>query len=120
MDFQNGFMVRIPKTHEFLSFFLDGRKVLICFCYIYTGPDLPYDLRYINQAIVTSPDGGGIIIVGGHNWQSDSNENQIRILESRFTGSEFLPWQLMDQKLNQGRENHVVIPIPKSVTTKCN
>ena len=81
---------------------------------------MPYDLRYIDQAIVTSPDGGGIIIVGGHNWQSDSNENQKRILESRFTGSEFLPWQFMDQKLNQGRENHVVIPIPKSLTTKCN
>ena len=81
---------------------------------------MPYDLRYINQAIVTSPDGRGIIIVGGHNWQSDSNENQNRILESRFTGSEFLPWQFMDQKLNQGRKNHVVIPIPKSVTTKCN
>ena len=68
---------------------------------------------------MTSPDGGGIIIVGGHNWDSDSNENQKRILESRFTGSEFLPWQIMDQELKKGRERHVVIPIPDSITTNC-
>ena len=84
---------------------------------LFTGPDLPYDLEYVNQAMVTSPDGMGIIIVGGYNQDTYSNEK--RILESRFDGSKFLPWQIMDQELQYGRSKHVVIPIPKSITN-CN
>ena len=83
----------------------------------FTGPDLPYKLRDINQAMVTSPDGMGIIIVGGYNRDSYSSEK--RILESRFDGSKFLPWQVMDQELENERNEHVVIPIPKSITN-CN
>ena len=67
--------------------------------------------------MVTSPDGMGIIIVGGYNADSESSEK--RILESRFDGSQFLPWQVMDQELEFKRFGHVVIPIPKS-TTNCN
>ena len=67
--------------------------------------------------MVTSPDGMGIIIVGGYNEDSDSSEK--RILESRFDGSQFLPWQVMDQELDYGRTGHVVIPIPKNITN-CN
>ena len=65
--------------------------------------------------MVTSPDGMGIIIAGGSNV--GSREKQI--LESRFDGSLFLPWQVMDQELEFKRSEHVVIPIPKS-TTNCN
>ena len=75
------------------------------------------DLAYINQAMVTSPDGMGIIIVGGYNEDSESSEK--RILESRFDGSQFLPWQVMNQKLRHGRYAHVVVPIPKNITN-CN
>ena len=67
--------------------------------------------------MVTSPDGMGIIIVGGYYGDSDSGEKQI--LESRFDGSQFLPWQVMDQELQFKRSQHVVIPIPKSITN-CN
>ena len=67
--------------------------------------------------MVTSPDGMGIIIVGGRNKDSLSDEK--RILESRFDGSQFLPWQVMDQELQFNRSSHVVIPIPKSITN-CN
>ena len=83
----------------------------------FTGPDLPYKLIEINQAMVTSPDGMGIIIVGGYNEYSNSGEK--RILESRFDGFKFLPWQVMDQELENARSNHVVIPIPNSITN-CN
>ena len=79
------------------------------------GPDLPYKLDEINKAMVTSPDGMGIIIVGGKNLESGSREK--RILESRFDGSKFLPWKVMDHELKHGREQHVVIPIPNSITT---
>ena len=47
--------------------------------------------------MVTSPDGMGIIIVGGYNEDSESGEKQI--LESRFDGSTFLPSQVMNQEL---------------------
>ena len=67
--------------------------------------------------MVTSPDGMGIIIVGGYNQDSKSGEK--RILESRFDGSKFLPWQVMKQKLQKSRSAHVVIPIPNSITN-CN
>ena len=64
--------------------------------------------------MVTSPDGMGIIIVGGLNLVQGTSEK--RILESRFDGSKFLPWKVMDRELKYGRENHVVIPIPNSIT----
>ena len=49
----------------------------------------------------------GIIIVGGEN--KDSSTIEKRILESRFDGSKFLPWKVMDHELKIGREKHVVI-----------
>ena len=68
----------------------------------------------INQAMVASPDGMGIILIGG---ASDSGSNGKTIFESRFDGSNFLPWQIIiDQELDIGRMGHVVIPIPKSIT----
>ena len=87
----------------------------------FTGPVLPYGLWNINQAMVTSPDGMGIIIVGGKRGGNivDYAYSEKRILESRFNGSQFLPWQVIDQELEFKRFGHVVIPIPKS-TTNCN
>ena len=87
------------------------------FLRLHTGPELSDGLYDIGQSMVTSPDGMGIIIVGGYNADSDSYEK--RILESRFDGSKFLPWQVMDQELENERRSHVVIPIPKSITN-CN
>ena len=65
--------------------------------------------------MVTSPDGMGIIIVGG----ALGGANEKRILESRFDGSQFLPWKVMDQELDYERSGHVVLPIPKSIIN-CN
>jgi len=71
--------------------------------------------------MMTSPDGMGIIIVGGEKKDAETSEytSEKRILESRFDGSKFLPWKEMDQKLEKGRHNHVVIPITNSITN-CN
>ena len=71
--------------------------------------------------MVTSPDGMGIMIVGGGSRYRYSNvyRGEKRIIESRFDGSNFLPWNYLDQELKNGRDEHVVIPIPKSIT-KCN
>ena len=75
---------------------------------------MPFKIADINQAMVTSPDGMGIIIVGGGDRSSEK-----RILESGFDGSNFSSWVEMNQELKHGRSGHVVIPIPKSLTT-CN
>ena len=64
--------------------------------------------------MVTSPDGMGIMIVGGYN--QDSNSREHRILESQFDGVKFLPWKVKNQYLEFGREEHVVLAIPKSIT----
>ena len=79
----------------------------------FSGPDLPFMLLDINQAMVASPDGMGIILIGG---ASDSGSNGKTLFESRFDGYNFLPWQPIDQELDIGRMGHVVIPIPKSIT----
>ena len=91
----------------------------------FKGPDLPYGLNFISQAMVTSPDGMGVVIVGGDTQSlldkvfDEKIPPSAIILESRFDGSKFLPWQVMDQKLENGRSGHTVIPIPKNITN-CN
>ena len=52
------------------------------FLRLHTGPELSDGLYDIGQSMVTSPDGMGIIIVGGH---GHPHGNQI--LDSRFDGS---------------------------------
>ena len=100
-------------------FLKKGEKLSVLL--IFKGPNLPYKLRGIKQAMVTSPDGMGIIIVGGKRGGNivDYAYSEKRILESRFNGSQFLPWQVMDQELQFKKSEHVVIPIPKSITN-CN
>ena len=72
-----------------------------------SGPSLPNYLSNINQAMVTSPDGGGVMIIGGYPYSP-------KILELRAGGSS---WQERAQKLDNGRSTHVVIPVPESITT---
>ena len=69
-----------------------------------SGPKLPYYVCYINQGMVTSPDGGGVMIIGG---RTSSNSRSPKILELRAGGSS---WKERAQKLDNGRDKHVVIP----------
>ena len=69
---------------------------------LFAGPELPYKLS--RSAMATSPDGGGVILFGG--W---SYAYKDTILELRFDADE---WTELPQKLNQPRQQHVVIPIP--------
>jgi len=75
------------------------------------GPTLPNYVSNINQAMVTSPDRGGVMIIGG---KTSSTTTSPKILELRAGGSS---WQEHDQELDNGRERHVVIPVPESITT---
>ena len=65
--------------------------------------------------MVTSPDGGGVMIVGG----LANSVRSSKILELRAGGSGVVDWQEVDQELENGRNYHTVIPVPDSITT-CN
>ena len=71
---------------------------------MFAGPSLPYKLYY--SAMATSPDGGGVILFGGYNYDTWAREDTL--LELRY-GSD--KWTTLPQKLKQPREYHVVIPI---------
>ena len=68
--------------------------------------------------MVTSPDGGGVMIVGGFT-ASGVTSYSPKILELRAGGSGVVDWQEVDQELANGKGSHVVIPVPDSITT-CN
>ena len=68
------------------------------------GPELPYKVFY--NAMFTSPNGGGVIIAGGEN---DDSERLTDIIELRAGARN---WTFLEQKLNQPRSGHVIIPLP--------
>ena len=71
---------------------------------MFAGPSLPYKLA--SSAMVTSPDGGGVILFGG--WNIDKYVFEDTLLELRYDSDK---WTTLPQKLNQPRKSHVVIPI---------
>ena len=72
---------------------------------MFAGPSLPY--KVYDSAMATSPDGGGVILFGGYNYDKGAKEDTL--LELRFGADKWTP---LPQKLNQPRAYHVVIPIP--------
>ena len=65
--------------------------------------------------MVTSPDGGGVMIIGGYN--ATGYKTSGKILELRAGGSGIIDWQEVDAELENARYNHVVIPVPEQITT---
>ena len=55
----------------------------------------------------TSPNGGGVIITGGQ--RDEYFETLSDIIELRAGAKN---WTFLEQKLNQPRVNHVIIPLP--------
>ena len=68
-----------------------------------TGPALPHGLD--SSAMTESPDGSGVLLFGG---QSNDNFLEDRILELRAGANS---WHILDITLENGRWNHVVIPL---------
>ena len=64
---------------------------------------MPYELS--SSAMATSPDGGGVILFGGYNYDKRAQEDTL--LELRFGADN---WTILPQKLKQPRSDHVVIP----------
>ena len=60
------------------------------------------------SAMATSPDGEGVILFGGYNY--DKDETVDSLLELRYDSEQ---WTELSKKMKQPRSSHVVIPIPK-------
>jgi len=70
------------------------------------GPELPYKVVDISNAMFTSPNGGGVIIAGG---LDDNYDSLSEIIVLRAGGKN---WTYLEQKLNQLRSRHVIISLP--------
>ena len=69
-----------------------------------TGPELPYGLY--GSAMSTSPDGNGVILVGGYSSYRDS------ILELKADGQGWVgAWTTLSTKLQYARGYHIIIPV---------
>ena len=73
--------------------------IILFFCI--TGPSLPYWLY--GSAMAESPYGRGVLLFGGY-----TAGNEKRILELRARAD---AWNILDVSLENGRWEHVVIPL---------
>ena len=72
-----------------------------------TGPELPNAIS--GSAMATSPDGNGVILVGGI---SSSTNYLDSILELKADGQGWVgAWTTLSTKLQYGRYYHIIIPV---------
>ena len=72
------------------------------------GPKLPF--KVMDSAMVPSPTGNGLIIIGGRKGGlSSSNE----ILELAINSSGFLEWFVLGSKLKYAKYNHLAFQFLK-------
>jgi hypothetical protein len=74
---------------------------------ILTGPKLPKSL--FGHQMVTSPDGQGVIIIGGNFVDTSIYKLICNELDCK--------WSEMEQNLQIGRYKHVAMMIPDNLTT---
>ena len=75
---------------------------------LFTGPELPYDVR--DGAMASSPDGNGVIFFGGGRYSIGNALDSI--LELKSDGEGWLgSWTILTAKLQHPRSWHVVIPV---------
>ena len=73
-----------------------------------TGPELPYGISYISGAMAPSPDGNGVILIGG----VSSSGYLDTILELKADGQGWVgSWTTLSTKLQYARRSHLVIPV---------
>ena len=76
-----------------------------------TGPELPHAIY--GSAMATSPDGNGVILVGGQSGEYYSGYiTHDSILELKADGQGWVgAWTTLSAKLQYGRDNHIIIPV---------
>ena len=65
--------------------------------------------------LVTSPDGNGIILLGG--YQGSTTSAKILELRRGDTNGWASSWTTLKQELKYARKLHVAIPVPNELTT---
>ena len=74
-----------------------------------TGPELPYGIS--GSAMAPSPDGNGVILVGGKSFVSVGYLTDS-ILELKADGQGWVgSWTTLTTKLQYARRYHIVIPV---------
>ena len=74
---------------------------------------MPYKVK--DFAMVTSPSGNGVVVIGGLNIRECEFYNKI--FELKNNGKK-LKWMQLKQKLTHERTGHVAIPIPDDFELK--
>ena len=72
---------------------------------------MPYGLS--GSAMVCSPNGDGVIVIGG--WNSEIGKDSVEVLELKTDSNE---WQMLETKLQFGRRFHVALPISTEIWQK--
>ena len=71
---------------------------------------MPFELW--NSAMVTSPSGKGVVVIGGWNYNEGKTSNALLELKG-ISSKEWVP---LKQTLKHAREQHVAISIPDDWT----
>ena len=82
-------------------------------CITISGPKLPFKLTA--SAMVTSPNGKGVIVIGGYN-DSEYKYSNI-LLELCGNCLKNMKWVQLEQTLQVPRSGHVAFQIPNYLTT---
>ena len=92
-----------------LYLFLRTNLNMIFYFNIYIGPKLPYKLR--GSAMITSPTGRGVVVIGGYNHNEYKYSNAVLELTDNAK-----KWITLEQSLQYSRSNHITIPVPDEFT----
>ena len=79
---------------------------------IILGPKLPFNMSGV--AMVSSPTGRGVIVIGGRRPDHVSDPGHA-LIELSGDSIESLKWTFLEQKLKYKRFNHTSIIIPKQL-----
>jgi len=74
--------------------------------FLHIGPKMPFKLS--ESTIVTSPNGQGVMLIGGDIYTDKYDETDTVI---ELTAKPFMKWKILEQKLKYPRYGHVTIPI---------
>ena len=75
-----------------------------------SGPKLPFQIS--DAAMVTSPNGRGVVLIGGIIYNDKFGTPSDLLMELCGSSKSSLEWICLEQKLQYPRAYHVVFPIP--------
>ena len=78
-------------------------------CHHILGPRLPHNLY--GASMITHSNGKAVVLFAGYNAKQNMESKEIIQLNSDST-----QWTILEQKLNYGRDSHLVMSIPDDFT----